>query len=200
MPSRPTREPSISQPFPLPLSTQSSSIPPPPLYNPLPFLQSSIIPLNVFLLLFRNLVEYFVGSEERFELSLEIENGGEDAYEAILHLDLPESLSYIKTEVVEGYGEAATVPVLCSPPTHNNNFVLKCDLGNPMAGGSKVNFLPKIMKGLKMSKVFFCCHHLAIFIVVWDIHLNNTLSWPRCKILLGETRVRSYLFMRERKN
>ena len=85
----------------------------------------------------RNLVEYFVGSEERFELSLEIQNGGEDAYEATLHLDLPESLSYIKTEVVEGYGEA-TVPVLCSPPTHNNNFVLKCDLGNPMAAGSKV--------------------------------------------------------------
>ncbi len=88
----------------------------------------------------RNLVEYFVGSEERFELSLEIQNAGEDAYEATLYLDLPESLSYIKTEVVEGYGEA-TVPVLCSPPTHNNNFVLKCDLGNPMAAASKVNLV-----------------------------------------------------------
>ena len=81
-----------------------------------------------------------MGSEERLEISLEIQNNGEDAYEANFYLTIPESINYVKTEVLEGYGEVSSsgVPVLCSPPTVNNNFVLKCDLGNPMEAESKV--------------------------------------------------------------
>ena len=90
--------------------------------------------------MFSNLDEYSVGSEERLEISLEIHNHGEDAYEATFYLDLPEAVNYVKTEVMEGYGEISvgSVPVLCSPPTINNDFVLKCDLGNPMEANSKV--------------------------------------------------------------
>ena len=55
-------------------------------------------------------------------------------------MQLPESVNYVKTEVMEGYGEIArdSIPVLCSPPTFSNQFVLKCDLGNPMEANSKV--------------------------------------------------------------
>ena len=77
---------------------------------------------------------------------MEIINEGEDAYEANFFLDLPESINYIKTElreeVSEGPAYGTTPPVLCSPPTLRNEHVLKCDLGNPMAGNSKVNILP----------------------------------------------------------
>ena len=86
-----------------------------------------------------------MGSEERLELSLEIQNAGEDAYEATFYLSIPESMNYVKTEVMEGYGEVSSsrVPVLCSPPTVNNDFVLKCDLGNPMEADSKVRWIDK---------------------------------------------------------
>jgi len=92
-----------------------------------------------------NLEEFSVGSEERLEISLNIANDGEDAYESVFYLDLPESVSYIKTEVTQGYGDIVTqkygsIQVLCSPPTARNNHILKCDLGNPMAGGSNVSF------------------------------------------------------------
>ena len=42
-----------------------------------------------------------MGSEERLELSLEVLNDGEDAYEANFFLDLPESINYIKTELLD---------------------------------------------------------------------------------------------------
>ena len=89
--------------------------------------------------------EYSVGSDERLEISIEIVNEGEDAYEANFFLDLPESINYIKTELKEEEGEASgttTPPVLCSPPTLRNEHVLKCEMGNPMAANSKVNILP----------------------------------------------------------
>jgi len=89
----------------------------------------------------RNLNEYSVGSDERLELSLEVVNDGEDAYEANFYLDLPESINYIKTELLEVSSQGGTSPpVLCSPPSQRNEHVLKCDLGNPMAGNSKVSF------------------------------------------------------------
>jgi len=92
----------------------------------------------------RNLNEYSVGSDERLEISMEIINEGEDAYETNFFLDLPESINYIKTElrdeVSDGLPYGTTPPVLCSPPTLRNGHVLKCDLGNPMGRNSKVSF------------------------------------------------------------
>jgi len=74
-------------------------------------------------------------------LSLEVVNDGEDAYEANFFLDLPESINYIKTELLEVSSVSGTSPpVLCSPPSQRNEHVLKCDLGNPMARNSKVSF------------------------------------------------------------
>ena len=89
---------------------------------------------------FSNLEEYSVGSEERLELNLEIHNAGEDAYEATFYLAIPESVNYVKTEVIGGEVASSSVPVLCSPPTMNNDYMLKCDLGNPMDADSKVQF------------------------------------------------------------
>ena len=61
--------------------------------------------LNIFFC-DRNLKEYSVGSDERLELSLEVVNDGEDAYEANFYLDLPESINYIKTELLEVSSQA----------------------------------------------------------------------------------------------
>ena len=69
---------------------------------------------------------------------MNITNEGEDAYEATLYVALPKHVSYIKTEMI-GTNPAELVSVLCSPPTLENNFVLKCELGNPMMGFSMVS-------------------------------------------------------------
>ena len=89
--------------------------------------------------------EYSVGGDERLEISIEIANEGEDAYEANFFLDLPESINYIKTELKEATKDiigGGSPSVLCSPPTLRNEHVLKCEMGNPMAANSKVNILP----------------------------------------------------------
>ena len=82
--------------------------------------------------------KYLIGSEDKLELSMNITNEGEDAYEAALYVHLPQHVSYIKTEMI-GTNPSEMVSVLCSPPTLENDFVLKCDLGNPMMGFSKVS-------------------------------------------------------------
>ena len=51
---------------------------------------------------------------------------------------------YVKLPIIpcQLLSQAGTSPpVLCSPPSQRNEHVLKCDLGNPMAGNSKVNIL-----------------------------------------------------------
>ena len=80
-----------------------------------------------------------IGSEDKLELSMNITNEGEDAYEATLYVALPKHVSYIKTEMIGSANPSELVSVLCSPPTLENNFVLKCELGNPMMGFSKVS-------------------------------------------------------------
>ena len=90
--------------------------------------------------------KYLIGSDERLELNLNITNEGEDAYESTLYVNVPQHVSYIKTEMV-GFNPSDMVSVLCSPPTMENNFVLKCDLGNPMMGFSMV-------RNLKANRAF----------------------------------------------
>merc|ERR1719233_1804169 len=89
-----------------------------------------------------NLDEYSVGSDERLEISIEIVNNGEDAYEAYFFMYLPESINFIKTQLNPDNEDRGlgTPPLLCSPPTLHNQHVLKCEMGNPMAANSEVSF------------------------------------------------------------
>ena len=82
-----------------------------------------------------SMANYLIGSEEKLELNLNMTNEGEDAYEASLYVQLPRHVSYIRTET----NEMVTANVLCSPPTRENDFVLKCDLGNPMMAFSMIS-------------------------------------------------------------
>jgi len=44
--------------------------------------------------------KYLIGSEDKLELSMNITNDGEDAYEATLYVAMPKHVSYIKTEMI----------------------------------------------------------------------------------------------------
>ena len=97
-----------------------------------------------------------IGSDQRLELSVDVTNEAEDAYEAALYVSMPSNVSYIKTEMMttSNLGSTSEISnVLCSPPTSDNGYVLKCDLGNPMLGFSSVS-LPSLF--LKFYFVLYC--------------------------------------------
>ena len=53
---------------------------------------------------------YLIGSDQRLELSVEVTNEGEDAYEAALYVAMPSNVSYIKTEML-AQTNAGIVPI-----------------------------------------------------------------------------------------
>jgi hypothetical protein len=96
-----------------------------------------------------------MGSGERLEIQTEILNSGEDAFNALLEVQVPRGLNYINANTTD-----AAVGILCSPPTGRNNKTLVCEVGNPLRAGKKVrNVCGKAL-------IFFdiCCgFHRGIF-------------------------------------
>ena len=51
--------------------------------------------LIFFTIFFCSLEAYVIGSGEKLEISAEIQNGGEDAFNAMLYLQIPRGVNYI---------------------------------------------------------------------------------------------------------
>ncbi|XP_076758862.1 integrin subunit alpha inflated [Xylocopa sonorina] len=83
-----------------------------------------------------NVHKYLLGSGERLQLNMFVQNMGEDAFEATYNLKLPTGIDYVKVEKIETMG----VPVQCSAPKQSNNNTLRCDIGNPLPKNGLVNF------------------------------------------------------------
>ena len=118
------------------------------------FLKNGKIDWKTF---YRSSERYLIGSDQRLELTIGVSNEGEDAYEATLFVSMPSSVSYVKTEMMSASNAASGTTelsnILCSPPTLDNGFVLKCDLGNPMLGYSTVSKMT--FKFFKAFNLFF---------------------------------------------
>ncbi|KAK0093386.1 hypothetical protein PV326_013612 [Microctonus aethiopoides] len=83
-----------------------------------------------------NVNKYLLGSGNRLELDVLVQNANEDAFEATYNLKLPPGVDYIKIERID----KAEIPVQCSAPKQLNNNTLKCDIGNPLPKGNLVHF------------------------------------------------------------
>ena len=68
------------------------------------------------------------------EMSVDIINQGEDAFNAMLYLQLPKEVNYNGVENTN-----PGLSVLCSPPSPMNNRTLQCDVGNPLPSNTKVS-------------------------------------------------------------
>ena len=79
---------------------------------------------------------YVIGSGEKLELNADISNSGEDAFNAMLFLQIPRGINFIKANYSEGSDS-----LLCSPPTPMNNRTLQCGVGNPLPAGTDVSRL-----------------------------------------------------------
>ncbi|XP_037869411.1 integrin alpha-PS2 isoform X2 [Bombyx mori] len=86
------------------------------------------------------IVNYVLGSGENLNIDVKVENSGEDAFEAAYYLLIPAGVTYAKTERLDK--DNIVTPIYCSIEKRESdgNSTLKCDIGNPMASGQKVNF------------------------------------------------------------
>ena len=69
---------------------------------------------------------YPVGYGQHLLIKSEITNSGEDAFNAMLEVQLPRSVSYIKANTTDPRRK-----ILCSPPCAMSNNTIKCEIGNP---------------------------------------------------------------------
>lgn len=80
-----------------------------------------------------------LGSGENVHIDVKVINSAEDAFEAAYYLRIPAGVTYTKMERLD---KDAETPIYCSISNRDasGNSTLKCDLGNPMASGEKVNY------------------------------------------------------------
>lgn len=81
---------------------------------------------------FRNVTRYLLGSNEKLELLVLIENLGEDSFETTMKLQLPEGVDFNK--IIEVDTNEARIS--CSEG--RNNTVL-CEIGNPLPASKIVS-------------------------------------------------------------
>lgn len=78
-----------------------------------------------------------MGSGDKLEIQTDISNRGEDAFNALLEVQIPRGVSYVNANT----GETG-VSILCSPPSVRNNNTLQCEVGNPLRAGAQVTQEP----------------------------------------------------------
>ena len=83
--------------------------------------------------IFLRIDSYLMGSGERLEIQSEITNSGEDAFNALLEVQLPRGVSYINANTTD-----PSVNILCSPPSVMNNNTVQCEVGNPLRANKVV--------------------------------------------------------------
>eukprot|EP00092_Neocalanus_flemingeri_P075464 GFUD01093478.1.p1 GENE.GFUD01093478.1~~GFUD01093478.1.p1 ORF type:complete len:1604 (-),score=365.26 GFUD01093478.1:1523-5899(-) len=76
---------------------------------------------------------YLMGSGERLEIQTVINNSGEDAFNAVLEVQLPRGVSYINANTTD-----PGISILCSPPTPLNNNTVQCEVGNPLRSNREI--------------------------------------------------------------
>ena len=74
------------------------------------------------------------GGQEKMEITAEIINNGEDAFNAMLYLQLPREINWNSAS-----SSTPGVSVLCSAPDAMNNRTLECDVGNPFPANTRVS-------------------------------------------------------------
>ncbi|RZF48596.1 hypothetical protein LSTR_LSTR008556, partial [Laodelphax striatellus] len=81
---------------------------------------------------------YLLGSGERLMIDIYVQNEGEDSFESVLDMHVPEGLNYVNFERVDAADRE--ILILCSAPSFLNNYTLHCDIGNPLPREKHVHF------------------------------------------------------------
>jgi len=104
----------------------------------------------------RTAKSFLMGSNERIYIDVEVANKGEDSYESMLYMTVPQGISYVGFDKI-----GKDIPILCSAPSPSTNNTLKCDIGNPLPAYGTAKFkvifqhLPRYGSELKSSYDFY---------------------------------------------
>lgn len=132
--------------------------------------------INFALLLCRSDRSFLMGSTDRIWVDVEVANNGEDSYETMLYMTVPQGLSYVRFDHLD---RSKDVSILCSAPSPSTNNTLKCDIGNPLPFHSKarlrVYFQPRYGSEIKSSYDF---HVVANSSNPEDIHKRGDNILP----------------------
>nr|XP_054932188.1 integrin alpha-PS2-like [Dermacentor andersoni] len=83
-----------------------------------------------------NMEEFLIGSTGNVELSVAIDNRGEDAFEAMMFVAIPPDLNYVKVD--KGKLDSVTCGGALKQASGESH--LACDVQNPLPAGKKVRF------------------------------------------------------------
>lgn len=88
----------------------------------------------IFHVLRRSVEKYLHESRQNLNFSVEVQNTGEDAFETMFYIHLPNGIHFKKAIDTD----STQTRILCSPvPT--NNTIYGCDIGNPLPAGRVVS-------------------------------------------------------------
>lgn len=100
--------------------------------------------------------KYLSGSPDPLTVDVFISNNNEDAFEAAFYLVMPKDLDYMKMEKIADTNDAS---ITCTVPSDDNNYTLKCDIGNPLPANKVANFrvymMPSVRRGMSPSYEFY---------------------------------------------
>ncbi|KAH9369837.1 hypothetical protein HPB48_004037 [Haemaphysalis longicornis] len=80
--------------------------------------------------------EFLIGSTGNVEMSVTVDNRGEDAFEAMMFVTIPSDLNYVKVDK----GKLDTVTCGAPHKQASGDSYLACDIQNPLPAGKKVRF------------------------------------------------------------
>lgn len=83
-----------------------------------------------------NIEEFLIGSTGNVELSVNVDNRGEDAFEAMMFVTIPPDLNYVKVDK----GKLDSVTCGGAQKQFSGESQLACDVQNPLPAGKKVRF------------------------------------------------------------
>lgn len=103
-----------------------------------------------------NLEEYTIGSNEKLILDVIVKNQGEDAFESMLYLTMPSTLSYIGINKTRNSTHDHYPICYGAKPEQTGVNMLNCDLGNPMNYNENLSFsiITEPIKGVFMNPDF----------------------------------------------
>ncbi|CAH1799398.1 unnamed protein product [Owenia fusiformis] len=85
-------------------------------------------------------VEHILGQNEPIELHVAVENIGENAFLALLTIELPPGTKYRRI-----YDVTADTPISCTPVEMEDMDIVSCDIGNPLPRNHKAELILSVV-------------------------------------------------------
>lgn len=92
---------------------------------------------------------YVLGKKDKLTVNVRVTNDGEDAFQSVVYIPVPEGLHY------SSFTELENTTATCSPRTRKGETTVLCDIGNPLKALTGVVFDVEFQQGGDLDKPVF---------------------------------------------